>query len=159
MAFSGDECTTSARFENEGSMTDDARRVSDLVELHALCARYMAYTSQFLQDRWLDVFTPDAEYSAFGTPYTLERFPALLEAAPRGQFIGNMPVVEFDGDTASGMQHFVFIDQTTHAMRIGWYRDEYLRTADGWRIRRRSTTFMRKSGDFDSGRQHDPLAE
>ena len=103
--------------------------------------------------------TPDGEYNAFGTPYTLERFPALLEAAPRGQFIGNMPVVELDGDTATGMQHFVFIDQTTHAMRIGWYKDEYVRTADGWRIRRRSTTFMRKHGGFDSGRQHDPLAD
>ena len=133
----------------------------DLVELHALCARYMSLTSQFVQDRWLEVFTPDGEYNAFGTAYSLERFPALLEAAPRGQFIGNMPVVDFDdaGDTATGMQHFVFIDQTTHAMRIGWYRDEYRRTADGWRIHRRATTFMRKHGGFDSGRQHDPLAE
>ena len=57
------------------------------------------------------------------------------------------------------MQHFVFIDQQTHAMRLGWYHDEYVRTADGWRIRRRSTTFMRKHGGFDSGRQHDPLAD
>jgi hypothetical protein len=56
------------------------------------------------------------------------------------------------------MQHFVFIDQQTHAMRLGWYKDEYVRTADGWRIRRRSTTFMRKHGGFDSGHQHDPLA-
>jgi hypothetical protein len=134
-------------------------RTADLVELHALCARYMMLTSQFVQDRWLEVFVPDAVYSAFGTPYTLERFPALLEVAPRGQFIGNMPVVEFDGDSATGMQHFVFIDQTTHAMRIGWYNDEYVRTPDGWRIRKRSTTFMRKSGDFDSGHQHDPLNE
>ena len=142
-------------------MTDDADRTADLVELHALCARYMAYTSQFIADRWLDVFTPDVEYSAFGTAYSLERFPALLEAAPRGQFIGNMPVVEFDGDgdTATGHQHFVFIDQQTHAMRLGWYNDEYRRTADGWRIHRRSTTFMRKHGGVDSGRQHDPLAE
>ena len=30
---------------------------------------------------------------------------------------------------------------------------------DGWRIHRRSTTFMRKHGGFDSGIQHDPLAE
>jgi len=142
---------------------DGEARIADLVELHALCSRYMAYTSKFLQDRWLDVFTPDAEYNAFGTPYTLERFPALLEAAPRGQFIGNMPVVDFDddgdGDRATGIQHFVFIDQQTHAMRLGWYRDEYVRTGDGWRIRRRATTFMRKSGAFDSGHQHDPLAE
>ena len=119
----------------------------------------MALTSQHIPDRWLEVFTPDVEYSAFGTPYSLERFPALLDAAPRGQFIGNMPVVEFDGDGATGMQHFVFIDQQTHAMRLGWYRDEYVRTAEGWRIQRRATTFMRKHGGFDSGHQHDPLAE
>lgn len=141
-------------------MTDDARRTADLVELHQLCARYMALTSQFIDGRWLEVFTPDVRYSAFGTDYTLERFPALLEAAPRGQFIGNMPVVAFDGDDrATGNQHFIFIDQQTHAMRLGWYNDEYRRTADGWRISRRSTTFMRKRGGFDSGVQHDPLAE
>jgi hypothetical protein len=140
-------------------MASESQRITDLVEIHALCARYMAYTSQFLQDGWLDVFTPDAEYSAFGTPYTLERFPALLAAAPRGQFIGNMPVVEFDGDRATGIQHYVFIDQQSHDMRLAWYRDEYVRTADGWRIRRRATTFMRKQGGFDSGRQHDPLAD
>ena len=137
----------------------DAKHIADLVELQELCARYMMLTSQFIQDRWLEVFTPDGEYNAFGTPYTLERFAALLEAAPRGQFIGNMPVVEIDGDTATGVQHFVFFDQTTHAMRLGWYKDEYRRTADGWRIRRRSTTFMRKHGGFDSGVQHDPLAD
>jgi hypothetical protein len=137
----------------------DARHVTDLVELHALCARYMMLTSQFIQNRWLEVFTPDGEYNAFGTPYTLERFPALLEAAPRGQFIGNMPVVEIDGDTATGVQHFVFFDQSNHNMRLGWYNDEYRRTADGWRIHRRSTTFMRKHGGFDSGIQHDPLTE
>ena len=137
----------------------DAQHVADLVELHALCSRYMMLTSQFIQDRWLEVFTPDGEYNAFGTPYTLERFPALLEAAPRGQFIGNMPVVEIDGDTATGVQHFVFVDQSNHNMRLGWYNDEYKRTTDGWRIHRRSTTFMRKHGGFDSGIQHDPLAE
>jgi hypothetical protein len=119
----------------------------------------MAYTSEVSKDRWLDVFTPDAEYNAFGTSYTLERFPALLAAAPHGQYVGNMPVVDLDGDRATGVQHFVFIDQRSHAMRLGWYRDEYVRTAHGWRIRRRTTTFMRKHGGFDSGRAHDPLAD
>lgn len=135
-------------------------RTGDLVEIDQLCARYMMLTSQFVEDRWPEVFTPDAVYTAFGTPYTLDRFPALLAAAPRGQFIGNMSVVELDGaDAATGKQHFVFIDQQTHAMRLGWYNDEYVRTPDGWRIRRRSTTFMRKHGGFDSGVQHDPLSE
>jgi len=136
----------------------DAQRVADLVEIHELCSRYMAYASQFVVDKWLEVFTPDGEYDAFGTKYPLDKLPALLDAAPRGQFIGNMPVVEFDGDRAKGIQHYVFIDQKTHAMRLAWYKDEYVRTQGGWRIHRRSTTFLRKHGGFDSGRQHDPLA-
>jgi len=140
-------------------MSHDQKRIADLVEIEQLCARYLAYASQFVPDEWLKVFTPDAEYSAFGTVYGVDRMTQLLAAAPRGQFIANMPVVEFDGDRAAGMQHFVFIDQQTHAMRLAWYKDEYVRTPDGWRIRRRSTTFMRKHGGFDSGRQHDPLAE
>ena len=60
---------------------------------------------------------------------------------------------------ATGEQHFVFFDQRTHAMRLAWYTDEYVRTPDGWRIRRRSSTFLRKHGGVDSGVQHDPLAE
>ena len=140
-------------------MSHDAQRIADLVEIEQLCARYLAYASQFVPDQWLKVFTPDVEYSAFGTKYPIEKMTELLSAAPRGQFIANMPVVDFDGDRATGMQHFIFIDQKTHAMRLAWYRDEYVRTPDGWRIRRRSTTFFRKHGGVDSGRQHDPLSE
>ncbi len=140
-------------------MSDPAGEISDLIEIQALCSRYMLLCSQFIGDRWLEVFSPDATYNVFGAVYRLDRFPALLAAAPRGQFIGNMPVVELDGDRATGKQHFIFVDQTTHAMRLGWYNDEYVCTADGWRIQKRSTTFMRKHGGFDSGRAHDPLAD
>ena len=38
-------------------MSDD--RIADLVELHQLCARYMLLCSQFVEDRWHEVFTPD----------------------------------------------------------------------------------------------------
>jgi hypothetical protein len=66
-------------------------------------------------------------------------------------------LVEFDGDRATGIQHFVFTDQQTHTVRLAGYEDGHVRTAEGWRSRRRSTTFPRKNGGFDSGRQHDPL--
>ena len=109
------------------------------------------------KDHWLEVFTPDGEYNAFGTPYTLDALPgAAEERAARPVHRQRPPVVEFDGDTATGVQHYVFIDQTAHEMRLAWYTDEYARTPDGWRIRRRSTTFMRRSGGFDSGNPHDP---
>ena len=132
--------------------------ISDLVEIHQLAARYMAYSARKVTDvdQWLDVFTPDGVYNAFGTPYGLADFPMLLQSAPPGQYIGNMPVVDLAGDTARGVQHYVFIDQTTHDMRLAWYSDDYVRTSDGWRIRSRATTFMRRSGGFDSGNAHDP---
>jgi len=136
----------------------DAARVADILEIHDLCSRYMAYASQYLVDRWMELFTPDGEYKAFGVTYPVDKLPELLAAAPRGQFIGNAPIIEFDGDDrATGIQHYVFIDQKTHDMRLAWYVDEYRRLEGGWRLHHRSTTFLRKSGGFDSGRPHDPL--
>ena len=41
-------------------------------------------------------------------------------------------------------------------MRIGYYSDTYVRTDDGWRLRTRSMTFLRKSGAQDSGRAARP---
>jgi hypothetical protein len=32
-------------------MTDSTQRTADLVEIHALCVRYMSYTSQSVKDR------------------------------------------------------------------------------------------------------------
>ena len=134
-------------------MTDHHDRTADLVELHALCAKYMALTSQHVPDRWLEVFTPDVEYSAFGTPYSLERFPALLDAAPRGQFIGNMPVVEFDGDGDVRPGCSTSCSSTSRRTRCdsAGTATSTCAPTDGWRIRRRATTFMRKHGGFDSG--------
>jgi len=62
-------------------------------------------------------------------------------------------------DRATGVQHYLFIDQQTHDMRLGWYTDEYVRTPDGWRIRSRSSTFLRRHGGYDAGIPHDPLGD
>ena len=79
-----------------------------------------------------------------------------MAAAPKGLFMVGDPAIELDGDTGTGEQPLCFVDQTNHAMRIGWYTDTYRRTADGWRLHTRSMTFLRKSGGRDSGRPHDP---
>jgi hypothetical protein len=39
-------------------------------------------------------------------------------------------------------------------MRIGYYNDTYVRTPDGWRLKTRAMTFIRRSGTHDSGRPH-----
>lgn len=131
-------------------------RTDDLVEIQQLLARYAVTITQGDIDGLVGVFTPDGTYSAFGDTYTLDRFPELVAAAPKGLFMTGTSLVELDegSDSASGTQPLCFIEHSAHDMRIGYYRDTYLRTADGWRLKTRAMTFIRRSGVHDSGRPH-----
>ena len=130
----------------------------DVIEITQLLARYAVGMTKDDIDAVLAVFTPDGTYSAFGDTYPLADFPALVASAPKGLFMVGEPLIEIDpeGTTGTGEQPLCFVDQTDHAMRIGWYTDTYLRTDDGWRLRTRQMTFLRRSGARDSGRPHDP---
>jgi hypothetical protein len=130
--------------------------IADVIEIEQLLARYAVGMTQDDIDTVMSVFTPDGTYSAFGDTYTLADFPTLVKAAPKGLFMTGTPLLELDGDTGSGVQTLCFVDQTNHAMRIGYYNDTYRRTDAGWRLHTRSMTFLRKSGAQDSGRPHDP---
>lgn len=128
--------------------------IEDLVEIQQLLARYAVTVTKGDIDGLLAVFTPDGTYSAFGDTFPMEEFPALVDAAPKGLFLTGQPVIELDGDTGTGTQPLCFIEHANHDMRIGYYNDTYRRTADGWRLRTRSMTFIRRSGAHDSGRPH-----
>ena len=127
-----------------------SNRIEDLVEIQQLLARYAVTITQEDIDGLVAVFTPDGTYSAFGETYSLDRFPVLVDAAPKGLFMTATPVIDLDGDTATGTQPLCFIDQATHDMRIGYYKDNYVRTAGGWRLKTRAMTFIRRSGVHDS---------
>ncbi|HZQ32204.1 MAG TPA: nuclear transport factor 2 family protein [Mycobacterium sp.] len=129
-------------------------RTDDLVEIQQLLAKYAVTITQLDIDGLVEVFTPDGTYSAFGETYALERFPVLVDAAPKGLFLTGTALVEIDGDTGTGTQPLCFIDHASHDMRIGYYRDTYVRTSDGWRLKTRAMTFIRRSGAHDSGRPH-----
>ena len=139
---------------------DDSQRTADLVELHALCGRYMVLHEpvragplarrvharrrvQRVRHAVHARAVPGAARGRAARPVHRQHAGGRASTATRPP-----PACSTSCSSTS----------TTHAMRLGWYHDEYVRTADGWRIRRRATTFMRKHGGFDSGRQHDPLA-
>jgi hypothetical protein len=132
----------------------ESTKTEDIVEIQQLLAKYAVTITQEDIDGLLEVFTPDGTYSAFGDTYKLDKFPELVAAAPKGLFLTGTALVDLDGDTATGTQPLCFIDHATHDMRIGYYRDTYVRTADGWRLRTRAMTFIRRSGAHDSGRPH-----
>jgi hypothetical protein len=129
----------------------------DATEIGQLCAVYAVKMTQGDVNYIMEnVFTEDGSYSAFGETYALADWPALVEAAPSGLFLTGEPAIQIDGDTGTGEVPLMFVDQTNHRMRIGWYTDSYLRTPDGWRLRTRKMTFLRKRGGADSGNPHDP---
>jgi hypothetical protein len=134
----------------------ESTAVADIIEIEQLLARYAVGMTKDDVESVMQVFTTDGTYRAFGDTYALADFPTLVAAAPKGLFMVGTPAIELDGDTGTGEQPLCFIDQTNHAMRIGWYTDTYHRTADGWRLHTRAMTFLRKSGSRDSGRAHDP---
>ena len=134
----------------------DPQEISDIAEIGQLLARYAVGMTQDDIDAVIDVFTPDGSYSAFGDTYALADFPTLVAAAPKGLFLTGPPKLELDGDQGTGVQPLCFVDQTDHAMRIGYYTDTYRRTERGWRLHTRAMTFLRRSGSRDSGKPHDP---
>jgi hypothetical protein len=132
--------------------------VADVIEIEQLLAKYaVAMTKNDVETIVAEVFAPDGSYSAFGETYRLGDFPALVEAAPKGVFMCGTPVLHLEADTGRGEQPLLFVDQASHDMRMGWYTDAYVRTEQGWRLKTRSMTFLRRSGARDSGRAHDPL--
>jgi hypothetical protein len=130
----------------------------DIIELEQLLAKYAVAMTQGDVETVQACFTPDGWYSAFGDVYELPDYPRLIEAAPSGLFMTGTPQLDLDVEvgTGTGYQTLLFIDQTNHAMRMGWYSDTYRRTDQGWRLATRSMTFLRRSGARDSGRPHDP---
>lgn len=132
-------------------------QTTDIIEIQQLLAKYaVRMAQQDIQAVMDEVFTPDGTYSAFGATYALEDFPSLVEAAPKGLYLTGTPLLELDGATGRGEQPLLFVDQTNHAMRLGWWTDTYVRTEDGWRLKTRSMTFLRRHGGADSGQAHDP---
>jgi hypothetical protein len=132
--------------------------IADVIEIEQLLAKYGVAMTQGDIDRVVaEVFAPDGTYSAFGATYPLQDFPALVEVAPKGLFMTGTPLLELDGDTGTGQQPLLFVDQTNHHLRMGWYTDSYVRTEQGWRLKTRSMTFLRRGGGADAGKPHDPL--
>ncbi|MDC3728567.1 MULTISPECIES: nuclear transport factor 2 family protein [unclassified Rhodococcus (in: high G+C Gram-positive bacteria)] len=134
--------------------TTDRSLTDDLVEINQLLARYAVNMTKNDVEGVVAVFTPDGTYSAFGDAFPLDRFPELVAAAPKGLFMTGTALIEIDGDTATGTQPLCFVEHSTHDMRIGYYNDTYVRTAEGWRLRTRAMTFIRRSGTHDSGIPH-----
>jgi|KBSSwiStaDraftv2_1062776.scaffolds.fasta_scaffold111904_2 ketosteroid isomerase-like protein len=119
--------------------------VADRAEIEALMVDYCHAVDDRDWDALDRVFTPDAiiDYSEM-TPFrgTLAEAKAYLAAAMAGtaacQHIISTSQIRIDGDRAWGRTVCVnpnIVRETGAMFVVGlWYRDEFRRTPDGWRI-------------------------
>lgn len=132
-------------------MTFSLQELSDRQEIQDLLAAY-SYAIDFRDWSALDdVFTDDAiiDYTeAVNVRGTLAEIKVFLARSLAGfrstQHAVSTSKIVFDGDTASGRTicfNPVVIDKgngATHVLFVGcWYRDTFVRTPRGWRIRTR----------------------
>ncbi|BBY07873.1 nuclear transport factor 2 family protein [Mycobacterium noviomagense] len=123
--------------------------ISDRLEIQQLLVNYSAAIDSRRFDDLDDVFTPDAyiDYSAFDG--IVGRYPEvkawLAEVLPNFANYAHMlglPSIQLDGDTATArtfcFNPMVFGGEKPSTMLLGlWYDDEFVRTAQGWRMSRR----------------------
>ena len=127
----------------------DLQEISDRFEIQQLMIDYSTAIDSRRFDDLDRLFTPDAfiDYSASGG--TQGRFPEvkawLADILPRFpayvHLLGNFDL-KIDGDAATGrtmcFNPMVLSEEPKQVLYCGiWYVDEFVRTADRWRIARR----------------------
>ena len=122
-------------------------RVGDREALHDLLASYCILMDRRDAEGWADLFLPDGHFFAFGRSFDgRDKLVKLATTSPGGVHLAGDPLIALDGEEATIQQNFVFVDQVSHDLRIGFYDDVCVRTATGWRFRTRRCTFLSATG-------------
>ena len=133
------------------------RRLEDIEEIKALKHLYVALIDDLIADPaaiggFVDLFVSDLEvkYDAYGTFTTKETLTTFLQtvispAFSWGFHIAQNPRIEVHGNVASARWYL-----TAHAVQAGGtavvpfygrYVDQYVRTGDGWKIKKSVLVF------------------
>lgn len=143
----GDFATVRRNVHKEGQY-DMTLSADDLLAIQQLYARYNHAIDFGDAEAWAECFTPDGVFASSARRETVgrEALRAFAEAFSRqmkGRHWTNNLVVEGDGDEASGRCYlalYVLGEGGARLMTTGVYHDELVRTAQGWRFRRRDVT-------------------
>jgi hypothetical protein len=127
-----------------------AEEMSDRLELQDLLIRYSEAIDRREFDELDAIFVPDAYIDYRDTGGIDGQYPQikewLVETLPtyfeRNAHMLGLPAIKLAGDTATArtfcFNPMVLKGEKPKVMQVGvWYDDEFVRTADGWRISRR----------------------
>ena len=123
---------------------DDERAIQRLM------ARYFHTVDDGAFDELAELWAEDAELAlrgetAIGPAAIVAMISALQTPERRGLHAGVNAIIDVDGDTASAVSDFVFMRREGTpdpiVKFVGRYADQFVRTRDGWRFRRREIFF------------------
>ena len=120
---------------------DDEQAIADLL------ARYCSFLDRGRHDDWIALFDPEGRFEVYGRTFVgPEGLRQMAESAPGGLHLAGDAIVDVEGDRASVEQSFLFIDQATRELRIGWYDDVLVRAGGRWHFAVRRSTFLNHDG-------------
>ncbi|WP_380876680.1 hypothetical protein ACFB49_09670 [Sphingomonas sp. DBB INV C78] len=136
-----------------------AGTAEDVVAIQQILARYVIAIDTRTPDLLRDCFTPDAAIRLAGLPeLTVDSYIAVgRDALPKLDATLHhlsLPAIAVEGDRAHSRCYFManhvrnaLAPAPTGLMIGGWYDDDLVRTADGWRITLRTGTALWAEGN------------
>ena len=121
--------------------------VADRIAIRELTARYNRTWEDLDPDGWADTFTEEGVLEPVDMGITIEGRTALRQMAADAGFgvvhLTTDAVIELDGDTAVQVCTLLTAVRTREPKSVafsgtGRYTDQLVRTADGWRFKRRT---------------------
>jgi ketosteroid isomerase-like protein len=148
-------------FYKDAKMKYTLEQISDRLEIEDLITNYADAIDTQNIDRLDDIFTEDAfiDYSPMGGavgsyPEVKAFLKDALPAFKNTQHLIANYQIKLDGDRATGKimcfnpMQLDLGDEKSEVFFLGlWYLDEYIKTAEGWRIAKRSE---QKSYDYNT---------
>lgn len=124
----------------------DEHTARDILAIQDLLARYGLYLDDEDMDSWQALWTPDAEMHAFRQVWKgPEEIAGHIGQADPGLHMAGMPAVKVEGERATSVQNFIFVEKEGHGLRLGHYVDELRRVDGEWLFAVRRIAFMRST--------------
>ncbi|MDO6414456.1 nuclear transport factor 2 family protein [Sphingomonas sp. BIUV-7] len=124
----------------------DHQTLSDKIAIQEVLNEYCLRLEIDTFERWLDLFTDDAEYEVFRQVLKgRAEISAMLSQAPHGVHVGGPSRIMLDGDVAETIESYMFIGDDDAHSNNGWYYRTLVRTLDGWKISRTRVKLQKRA--------------
>ena len=120
-------------------------------DLRQIMVLLVDYGQTLDEERWEDhltLYADDCRIHVFGRDFEgKERIDRFMRNANSGKHMTGVPRIEFNGETATAASDFIFFRRDMALYSAGVYRDEFVRTRDGWRFASRAIDIQLRTED------------